>query len=165
MDNTARIPSAALAPKWALHILLAEDNRQLRNLLATALYSEGHSVDEVADGGALLEAIATLILEDRADDIDVIISEQELPGMPGLSVLAGLRARGHSIPFVLMTGNEVVQARAKELGAVILDRPFNLGAIQEAIQEASAMVAARRSHTAQPGAFLSLTARRSRGSA
>ena len=145
-QDTVRIPSVVPAPNRALHILLAEDNRQLRNLLVTALYGDGHSVDELADGDELIEQIATLIVEDREDDIDLIISEQESPGMPGLSVLAGLRARGQSIPFVLMTGNDTVQALAKELGAAILDRPFNLGAIREAIQQAVA--AARRSDAA-----------------
>jgi two-component system chemotaxis response regulator CheY len=140
-QNTAQNPSLATAPKWALHIVLAEDNRQLRNLLATALYSDGHNVDEVTDARELIGHVTTSILAGREDEIDLIISEQELPVVPGVMVLAGLRARGHAIPFVLMTGDEAVQVRAKELGAVTLDRPFNLGAIREAIRRAIVVAA------------------------
>jgi CheY-like chemotaxis protein len=99
-------------------------------------------VEEVSDGDELLEYLATLMVEGREDEVDLIISEQELPGIPGLSVLAGLRARRQEIPFVLMTGDGLVQARAVELGGVILDRPFNLGAIRGCIHRAVAEVGA-----------------------
>jgi len=61
-----------------------------------------------------------------------------------------------------MTGNDTVQALAKELGAAILDRPFNLGAIREAIQQATAVAAARRSDAAN---ISTIGPRRSCGSA
>jgi CheY-like chemotaxis protein len=165
-QHIVRIHSVApAASRRGLHILLAEDNRQLRSLLATALYGEGHSVDELADGGELVEQLATAIIDDREDEIDLIISEQELPGIPGLSVLAGIRARGQSTPFVLMTGNEDVQARAQQLGAVILDRPLNLGAIREAIQRATAGAAAGRFQVIRPANDVAVVIRRSYGSA
>ena len=63
-----------------------------------------------ADGSELLEAIAALVI-DGARPFDVIISAQAIPGIPGVSVLAGLRSRGRRTPFVLMTGNPVVKGR------------------------------------------------------
>jgi two-component system chemotaxis response regulator CheY len=131
----------AQAAEPALHILLAEDNRQLRTLMTMAIYNDGHSVDEFTDGAELVEQIATSIIEGREDEIDVIIAEQELPAVPGLTVLAGLRGRGHSVAFVLMTADEDVQARARGLRAAVLDRPFDLGAIREAIRQARALTA------------------------
>ena len=50
---------------------------------------------------------------------------RRFPGLPGVSVLTGLRSRGRRTPFVLMTGNPLVQAQARRLGAVVLDRPFD----------------------------------------
>jgi len=142
MNHKARTQSLSFVSDRALHIALVEDNRQLRGLLTTALHGEGHMVEELADGAELLEYLATLIVEGREDEVDLIISEQDLPGIPGLSLLAGLRARGHEVPFVLMTGNGVVQAHAAELRGAILDRPFNLGAIRASLHRAVAEVLA-----------------------
>jgi len=137
-------------PLRALRIILVEDNHRLRRLLATALRGDGHLVEEFSDGGELLEHLATLIVEDREHEVDLIVSEQDLPGIPGLLVLAGLRARGRPVPFVLMTGNGSVQGRAAELGAVILDRPLNLGAIREALRCATSAVASATAEVPTP---------------
>jgi FixJ family two-component response regulator len=67
------------------------------------------------------------------------VSAQAIPGIPGISVLAGLRARGRRTPFVLMTGNPIVQAQARRLGATVLDRPFDGEAIRQAVRQADAL--------------------------
>src|ERR1700710_1460290 len=77
----------------SLRILLAEDNHELRRLLSFVLRREGHDVVEVHDGSALLETLAFSIVEGGMHGFDLVICEQGLPGMPGLAVLAGLRAR------------------------------------------------------------------------
>jgi hypothetical protein len=57
-------------------------------------------------------------------------------------VLAGLRSRGRRTPFVLMTGNPMVKAHARRLGAIVLDGPFDAVAIRRAILAADELVAA-----------------------
>ena len=52
-------------------------------------------------------------------------------------MLAGLRARDRATPFVLITEDTLVQERARRLGAAILDHPFNVRAIREAIRRSS----------------------------
>jgi len=74
---------------------------------------------------------------------DLIISAQAMPGLPGVSVLAGLRSRGRRTPFVLLTGHPVVQAQARRLGAVVLDRPFDAATIRRALVQAEELVANR----------------------
>ena len=66
-----------------------------------------------------------------------MICEHALPGLAGLSVLAGLRSRDRATPFILMTGNEDVQRRARRLRAVVLDHPFNVAAIRAAIRQSA----------------------------
>jgi DNA-binding response OmpR family regulator len=121
-----------------LRILLAEDNSQLRTTMATVLYQDGHSVIEARDGAELVRSVASMIVAHRDHELDLIICEQELPGYPGLSALAAFRAGGHSVPFVLMTGDEGLQSRAIELGAAILDRPLHTGALRAAVRRARA---------------------------
>ena len=134
--------AAARAPRAPLRILLAHGDRELRGLIALVLRSDGHQVVEAADGSELLEAIASLVIDgDRP--FDVIVSAQAMPGLPGVSVLTGLRSRGRRTPFVLMTGHPLVQAQARRLGAVVLDRPFDAATIRRVIQQADALVADR----------------------
>jgi CheY-like chemotaxis protein len=109
-----------------------------RRLVSLALRSDGHEIVEAADGRELLEAIAPLVIDgDRL--FDVIVAAQAIPGLPGVSVLSGLRSRGRRTPFVLMSGNPVVQGQARRLGAIVLDRPFDANAIRRAVQQADAL--------------------------
>jgi CheY-like chemotaxis protein len=121
-----------------LRIVVAEDNSALRRLLALVLGREGHDVIEACDAGELLELLASSLIEGGDAPIDLVICEHSLPGIQGLSVLAGLRSRDRVTPFILMTGNEEVQRRARHLGAVVLDHPFNIAAIRGAVRESTA---------------------------
>ncbi|HEY7372729.1 MAG TPA: response regulator [Polyangia bacterium] len=135
---TSHLTSTARAPSAALRILVADADPEMRRLLGLVLRGDGHEIVEVADGSALLDAIAALVI-DGAKAFDLIVSAQAIPGLPGVSVLAGLRSRGRRTPFVLMTGNPVVQAQATRLGAVVLDRPFDAETIRRAIKRADAL--------------------------
>ena len=117
-----------------LRILLAEDNRELRRLLTLVLYRDGHEIVETRDGGELLEALASTLIEPGLRPFDLIVCEQSLPGIPGLMVLAGLRSRGRGTPFILITGDEVVDEQARRLDAIVIDHPFNVEAIRRAIR-------------------------------
>ena len=120
-----------------LRILLADGDRDVRRLVSLVLRGDGHEIVEAADGRELLEAIASLVIDgDRL--FDVIVAAQAIPGLPGVSVLSGLRSRGRRTPFVLMSGNPVVQGQARRLGAIVLERPFDANAIRRAIQQADA---------------------------
>jgi len=130
--------SVSHAPGAPLRILLADGDRDLRRLVALALRSDGHEIVEAADGRELLEAIAPLVI-DGDQLFDVIVAAQAIPGLPGVSVLSGLRSRGRRTPFVLMSGNPVVQGQARRLGAIVLDRPFDASAIRRAVQQADAL--------------------------
>jgi CheY-like chemotaxis protein len=141
-DASARPLDTRVAPDFAprpLRVLVAEDNRTLRRLLALVLRRDGHEVVEACDAGELLEALASSWIQSDGGSapIDLVICEHALPGLAGLSVLAGLRSRDRATPFILMTGNEDVQRRARRLRAVVLDHPFNVAAIRAAIRQSA----------------------------
>ncbi len=121
----------------SLRILLAEDDGEMRRLLALVLRRDGHQVVEARDGGELLEALAWTLIEPGREDFDLVICEQSLPGVPGLTVLEGLRARDRTTPFILITRNPGLAARARRLNAFVLDRPFDVRAIRSAIRESA----------------------------
>jgi CheY-like chemotaxis protein len=135
-------------PSRRSSLLLAERNPEMRALLAFVLRRDGHEVVAVADGGELLEALAARSLAEPPDprfrEFDAILSAQDIRGIPGLAVLAGLRARGRTTPFVLMTPDPHVQAHARRLGAVILDQPLSVRTIRSSLQEAASLAASAR---------------------
>jgi CheY-like chemotaxis protein len=130
-------PSPANDRTLPLRILLAEDNETMLRLLGFVLRSDGHALAEARDGTELLEALAASLLGEPAERFDAIVSEQSLPGIDGLTILAGLRARGLPTPFVLITADPAVRSRAQRLGGVVLDQPFNTQAIRDAVMAAS----------------------------
>ena len=77
-----------------LRILLGEDNDTMRRLVGFVLRSDGHDLTEARDGAELLERLASSLMAGADDHLDAIVSEQSLPGIEGLTILAGLRARG-----------------------------------------------------------------------
>jgi CheY-like chemotaxis protein len=121
-----------------LKVLLGEDNETMRRLVGFVLRSDGHALSEARDGAELLEALAASLAGGTENRFDAIVAEQSLPGIEGLTILAGLRARGLATPFVLITADPDIQARARRLDAVVLDQPFNTQAIRDAVTEASA---------------------------
>ncbi|HWA71801.1 MAG TPA: response regulator [Polyangiaceae bacterium] len=126
------ISDEPLAPARApaRRVLLAEDDQELRWLIAHSLRNSGFDVVEVDDGLALLDRVGNSLLDSlELAEIDLIVSDVRMPGWTGLEVLAGLNSAGCPTPVVLITafGDQEVHAAAKRLGAVaVLDKPFEL---------------------------------------
>jgi DNA-binding response OmpR family regulator len=123
--------------KGRYRILLAEDDPELRSLLAMALWRDCFDVVVARDGGDLLEKLGDALLRGPTDcPFDLIISDERMPGWSGLQMPAGLRnAPGHP-PVVLMTafGSADFHSRAQALGAAAsLDKPFELDMLRAVV--------------------------------
>lgn len=120
-------------------ILLAEDDRELRVLLAGQLRREGYEVVECADGQVLVERLASLFLTHvRKDEFDLVISDIRMPGFSGLEVLDGLHDRCGFPPMILITafGDQQTHVRAASLGAVAtIDKPFRIPDLLAVVRE------------------------------
>jgi DNA-binding NtrC family response regulator len=80
----------------SLHLLVAEDEIDLRESLADALRAAGHTVELATDGA---EAIALA----GANSYDALISDINMPRMDGLQVLERMKATAPNTPIILMT--------------------------------------------------------------
>jgi CheY-like chemotaxis protein len=105
-------------------ILLADDDRAMRLVVADVLRKRGHLVEDASDGRELL----VLLTGDAPHPYDLIISDIRMPGFTGLQVLEALRASERRTPVILMTafGDDETRARAEALGAVLLEKPFSM---------------------------------------
>jgi DNA-binding response OmpR family regulator len=134
--RTNRPPSTQSAQGWHSRILLAEDNDEMRSMLASILRRDGYAVLEAKDGRELVRHL-TEHGTGAASDIDLVISDVRMPGASGLDVLAGLREIDWSMPVILITafGSADTRARATELGAaILLDKPFELDELRHAVR-------------------------------
>jgi two-component system, OmpR family, response regulator len=103
------------------HIVVIEDDIEIRSLLRDHLAREGFRVD-VGDGGAALDRFRATFGEP-----DLIVLDIMLPGEDGLSICRRLRA-GSRVPILLLTarGEDVDRIIGLEMGADdYLPKPFN----------------------------------------
>jgi DNA-binding response OmpR family regulator len=122
-------PTRDAADLRSLRILLAEDDEQMRLLLAWSLKSEGFEVIHCEDGMELLDALSRTIADGEADRLALIISDIRMPGISGLDLLRGLRHSEAFPPMILITafGDEETHAEAERLGAAAMfDKPFEI---------------------------------------
>jgi signal transduction histidine kinase len=98
-------------------ILLVDDERAVREVLARGLQEKGYRVLEASDGPQALE-----ILRDSADEIDLVITDVAMAGMTGVELAhQGLRLRPF-LPFIFVSGQpkEVLP----DFGSLDLDHPL-----------------------------------------
>jgi DNA-binding response OmpR family regulator len=104
------------------HILVAEDQADIRELLVMNLRTAGYQVSAVGDGA---QALARQ-LEAPAD---LLVLDLMMPRMDGLEVCKALRAKGSAAPILMLTAKstELDRVLGLELGADdYLTKPFSL---------------------------------------
>ena len=107
--------------------LLAEDDRDIRQVLAGFLEELGYDVISAADGSDMLDALAASLAK-GAQPIDVVITDIQMPGMNGLSVIEELRADGWQQPIVVISAfrEEAMLSRIRALPRVaFVAKPFD----------------------------------------
>jgi len=103
------------------HLLVVDDDREIRHLLTEYLTQAGFRVTAVGDGKAMRRALET-------NRIDLVVLDLMLPGEDGLTLCRELRARSNSLPVLMLTarGDEVDRIVGLEMGADdYLAKPFN----------------------------------------
>jgi two-component system response regulator MprA len=103
------------------HLLVADDDRAIRESLDRVLSLEGHRVTAVADGAAALEAV-------RAEPVDLIVLDLMMPAVDGLTVCRVLRSEGERTPILMLTARTETSDRVAGLDAGAddyLPKPFD----------------------------------------
>ncbi len=103
-------------------VLIAEDDKQVREALERALRFEGYAVSSAPDGAAALAAFDD-------DEPDVLVLDVSMPVVDGISVCRRLRARGDTTPVLMLTARSDIEDRVTGLDAGADDylaKPFAL---------------------------------------
>ena len=125
------------------HILIAEDDADIADLVAHHLSKAGHSTEVIGSGPEALSRV-------RASKPDVLILDLMLPGMDGLDICRSLRAdpRTADVTIIMLTarGEETDRIVGLEVGADdYVSKPFSpkelvarVGAVQRRVVRSSA---------------------------
>jgi DNA-binding response OmpR family regulator len=106
-----------------MRILLVEDERSAARMIANGLRDHSYAVDVAPDGEAALQQISK-------NDYDIIVLDVMLPQRNGLSVCRTLRANGSTVPVLMLTARDGVDARIAGLDSGAddyLTKPFHFG--------------------------------------
>lgn len=90
------------------HILIVDDDRRIRELLATYLAGHGYRVTGCANAAEARKAMAVLAF-------DVIVLDVMMPGENGLAFAAHVREEGNPVPILMLSALTDAQDRIKGL--------------------------------------------------
>jgi len=100
-------------------IVVCDDNDMLRWSLVLHLEQRGYQCETAADGLQLMDLFPRVTP-------DLLLLDLNMPRMGGLEVLGRLRAGGHELPIIVMTGSgDLARSDAQALGATTtIAKPF-----------------------------------------
>jgi DNA-binding NtrC family response regulator len=112
------------------HILIAEDDLELRELLMFVLSRADYQVTGCDNGLQLLEQL------EQAEKYALVISDLRMPALTGIEVLESQFDNPCCLPFICMTafGDEKTHVTAQRFGAAAtIDKPFDLDEMIELV--------------------------------
>jgi CheY-like chemotaxis protein len=125
-----------------LRLLVADDNRTSRELVARLIRAWGWQADEVDSGEAALRRYRQSL--ERQQPYDVVLADWHMPGMDGLATAKGIRAaaNGRPQPIVVML-NAFARDRIEEISSapeadVVLVKPITSSNLFDALHQALA---------------------------
>jgi CheY-like chemotaxis protein len=119
----------------ALTILVVDDDALVLQSTAAMLADLGHRVLEAGSGREALEYLG------RAHSVDLVMTDQAMPGMTGMQLAATIRQQWPHLPVILASGYADLPSDL-ELSLIRLSKPFGQDRLAQAIsasmQKASA---------------------------
>jgi CheY-like chemotaxis protein/two-component sensor histidine kinase len=129
LPHVVQAPAIQQASK-GFHILVVEDDPDVRRVIVECLSLIGYQVTEAANGTEGLEMIAS-----RKPDLLVV--DYAMPDMTGAEVIARARELVGDLPVILATGYADMAAVERLAGKPsILRKPFDIAALGDAVNEA-----------------------------
>ncbi|RXR28757.1 response regulator [Sphingobium fluviale] len=117
-----------------IRVLTVDDSASMRALLRSALSSRGYQVSQAEDGVAALEWLA-----DNGSDIDVIVTDINMPRMDGFGLIEALRgqSRFRDCPILVLSteSSDEKKSRARSAGATgWIVKPFDADKLDTALR-------------------------------
>jgi len=115
------------------HLLIVDDEENLRSMLAAALRHHGFQVSSVANGRDALDAVTE-------QSPDLVVLDVMLPDLDGFEVCRRMRNAGNQTPVLFLTARDATEDKVRGLtlgGDDYLQKPFSL---EELVARAAAVL-------------------------
>lgn len=105
-----------------MKVLIVDDSVSMRQMLSIILKGAGHTVVEAAEGSAALEQFGA--------EIDVLITDYNMPGLGGIELIRRVRSgdTNRDVPILMLTteSESSKKREGREAGATAwITKPFN----------------------------------------
>ena len=125
---TKQVTSAVAPPRGnGETILVVDDERAIREMIASTLTEQGYRALTAANG-----AEALVQLSNAAETVHLILLDHDMPVMNGRETLTAVRSRWPQLPVLLMSGE---MESAKIPHTANLSKPFQLQQLLQAVNE------------------------------
>ncbi|MEM8930581.1 MAG: sigma-54 dependent transcriptional regulator, partial [Acidobacteriota bacterium] len=121
LDSSRLFPLTCWTDDTMAKILITDDEKNIRRILAVMLREQRHQVTEAATGEEALDQVAEL-------DPDLVLLDLKMPGMDGLETLSALRDAGHGASVIMMTAHGTISTAVEAMRRGAFDyvtKPFD----------------------------------------
>jgi two-component system, NtrC family, response regulator len=115
------------------HVLIVDDELNIRRVLAAMLKREGYEVTTAADGEQALSVL-------QKTPVHVVVTDLVMPRMSGLSLLERAQAEFPDVPVIMITAHGTVDSAVQALKAGAFDyitKPFEQEELKKVIAKAA----------------------------
>lgn len=109
-----------------MRVLVVDDEAAIRELIRTVAAMKGYETLEAENGLQALEIAQRFAC-------DLIITDQEMPGMKGLELMARLTSEGYPARYLLISGFSVSGPQAA--GIPVLTKPFTVNQLLKTLEK------------------------------
>jgi two-component system, OmpR family, response regulator len=113
-----------------LHVLVVDDDGDVRDVIANFLLDAGYRVSLAKDGEAMRAFLET------PDPVDLIVLDASMPGEPSLTL--ALHAKDRGTRLIMISGNPATMEAFHNRADQLLWKPFRQGDLMRAIEHALA---------------------------
>lgn len=113
-------------------LLIVDDDKMLNHNMSWLLSRKGYEVSSANDGESALQMVEN-------QDFDVVILDQKMPGMDGVTTLRELKKKRPNLEVIILTGASSVDSAVKgfELGAYdYTTKPMQMDLLEEKVMQA-----------------------------
>ena len=129
MNSTRSPPYLDYALLNPLRVLVIDDERFIRGLLAELLTVWGCEADVAANG---TEGLALLDLK----SYDLVLTDYVMPGSTGVELVERVRSRDQGIGVIMLTGSEAdLESDGRRLGFTLLHKPLQIDRLETAVKQ------------------------------
>ncbi len=128
----AQPPAPAASAAAQKRVMIVDDDADERELLADVLGELGYEVESAPDAGV------ALVLLDEGADVELLISDERMPGMSGVELTRAVAERHPRVRTVLLTAfsDEEICRRAVAASAVtVLSKPLSVIDLERVLDE------------------------------